>query len=116
MKPKIKYINHSIGYYTSDGIIELNHNLKNYPELHKMVLSHEIGHSKSGNKHIDFIYDLKDSFNFKKQWMFLKFTLRNPRALLSISPIFFEKRGVSFNWFMVLFWISLLIIGGVIIL
>lgn len=108
----IKYTNYGIGYYCSDGTIELNQNLKKYPEVHQMVLEHELGHARINNKHIDFMHDLKDSVNFKKNWMLLKFTLKHPSALLSFTPVFFEKGGVSFNWFMCLFWGFIILIAG----
>ena len=112
----IKYINYGIGYCCSDGTIELNKHLKKYPKMHQMVLNHELGHSKSNNKHMDFRYDLIDSFNLKKNWMFLKFTLKHPSALLSISPVLFEKKGISFNWFMCLFWLVSILLAGSIFL
>lgn len=107
MNIPLKYIDYGIGFYCKDGDnswIELNRHLKRYPALHNEVLQHELGHASLDNKHIDFWHDFKDFFNIKKNMNLTKFSLRHPSALLSISPVFFTKKGIAPNWFMCVFW------------
>ena len=104
-KIPIHDINYGIGYFCTDNgksWIELNKNLKKYPELHEMVLQHELGHNTE--QQMDFLHDLRDNFNPSLQLKLFQFALRHPRALLSNSPILFDKKGVGINWFMFLFW------------
>ena len=114
---KISEINYGIGFYVKEGDkkwIELNKNLEKYPKLRRQVLAHEMLHYKSKNKHIDFMIDFSDIFNFKRNWGLFKFSLKHPRAFLANSPLFYENRKWSVNWFMCGFTILLvgLIIGG----
>ena len=107
MQPEIKYIDYGIGFTSQDGEnvwIELNENLKKYPELHDEVLEHEIGHLKLKGKYMDLRHDFFDIFNFKKQARLFSFSLKHPKSMLSISPVFFTKQGIFPNWFMVTFW------------
>jgi len=115
----IRYINYGIGYHCTDNgksWIELNKDLKRYPELHQAVLQHELGHN-TGNR-MDFLHDLRDYFNPSLQFKLFKFSLKHPRALLSVSPILFDKKGIGTNWFMFAFWgflLGLLILGGMLL-
>lgn len=119
MKIPIHYIDYGVGYFCTDkgkSWIELNKHLKKYPELHDIILEHELGHATG--KKMDFLHDLRDHFDLKKQWMITKFTLKHPNALASISPILITKKGVGYNLFMLFLWlfISLVLITGGLIL
>jgi hypothetical protein len=100
---KIKYIDFGIGFLATndkgESWIELNKHLKKYPKLHKEVLDHELGHATG--KDMDFWHDVKDFFDFKKQWALMKFTFKHPSALMAVSP--FLPGGI--NWFMLIVWI-----------
>jgi hypothetical protein len=102
---RIKYIDHGIGFFATneqgESWIELNENLKKYPELHDEVLQHELDHATG--KDMDFWHDFKDAFGFKKQWKLLKFTIKHPSALSAFSP--WVDGGIS--WFVLILWISL---------
>ena len=105
-EPEVKYINYGIGYCCEDNgkkWIELNKHLKEDPILHNLVLEHEFEHFYSKDK-FDFMIDIKDMFNIKKQIKLSKFTAKHPSAILSNSPIFFEHGNIIPNWFMVGFW------------
>lgn len=103
---QIEYIDYGIGFTRSDGVIELNKNLKKYPDLHKAVLKHELGHLKKGSRKVDFLHDFLEIFNVKKQVRLLNFCIKHPRAFMSELPIFITKEGVFINWYMVIFWIG----------
>ena len=119
MKIPIHYTDYGIGYFCTDkgkSWIELNKHLKKYPELHDMVLKHELEHATG--KSMDFLHDLRDHFNIKKQLMITKFALRHPSALTSISPILISKKGIGYNLFMFFIWGAIaltLIVGGFLI-
>lgn len=117
--PQIKEIDYGIAYCVNNGNkkwIEMNKNLKFYPKLYKRVLAHELQHLKSKNKHMDFLIDFKETFKFDKELTL--FCLKHPRTLLSFSPLFYEKRKWSVNWFMVLVNLVfvVLIVGGIILI
>jgi len=123
MKPEIKNIDSGIAFCVCDGNkkwIEINKNLnkKKYKKLKSKVLKHEMLHWNSPNKHIDFLIDFKDIFHFRKHWELAKFGIRHPKSLMSESPIFYENRRWSVNWFMVGVWsvVLSLAIGGILIM
>lgn len=114
MKPKIIEVDYGLGFTVTDGnkrFIQINNNLKKYPELRQEILKHELKHFHSKNKHIDFLIDLKSIFNLKQEWQLFRFSLRHPKAFLGNSPFFFDKRGFSVNWLMLLFYIFIIILG-----
>ena len=113
----IKYIDYGIGYFCNDNngnpYIELNKNLKKYPELYRMVLKHELGHNT--NKKMHFLHDLKDGFNFKNQLKLFSFSLNHPRAFLANFPIFLVKKELVINRFMFMVWgsiVGIFVLGG----
>ena len=110
---KISCINYGIGFRHNESgkpIIELNKHLKKYPELHQSVLDHELEHARLNNNYIDFWHDLKALFS-PIQIELIKFSLRHPSALLSSSPIFFTKKGIAVNLFMLSIWGATLLAG-----
>jgi hypothetical protein len=110
---EIKEISYGLGFTVTDGNrkwIEINKNLPK--KLKKQVLAHELLHFNSKNKYFDFMIDFKDMFDFSKGWELTKFSFKHPKALLCNSPIFYENRRWSVNWFMVIF--NVLLIAGII--
>lgn len=73
-----------------DNIIEINENLRLYPELHDSILNHELSHTdKKGFTKEDFILDLSPgNVNY---WKLLKFMIIFPKSFLQFAPIY--KRG-----------------------
>lgn len=121
MNLEIKEIDYGLGFTVNDGSkkwIEINKYLREYPNLYNHVISHEMQHFNSPNKSIDFWIDFKDLFNFRKGWDIFLFSIKHPRALLSNSPIFYENRRWSVNWFMVIINLTIIsiILGGLLII
>jgi len=118
---KIKNIDYGYGFCVNNGFnkwIEINKNLKRYPKLYNHTLKHEKQHFKSKNSYMDFWLDFKELWSFKFGWEYFKFSLRHPKSFLASSPIFFENRRLSVNWFMLLvnIFIIILAIGGIMLI
>ena len=113
-EPKIKEINYGLGFCVAENgenlYIEINKNLNKYPKLKKEVVKHEMLHWNAKGWWDDFKIDFFDIFNLKKQKDFFIFQLKNPKALLSNSPVFFENGKIIPNWFMIWFFIILSIL------
>ena len=115
---KIKYVNNGIancigsyGHY----FIEMNKNLKKYPELHKKILKHEIYHTKTKSK-FDFMHELKDFFDFKTSLQLLKFQIKHPGSWTSFLPIIKTSKGAyAFDSFKILTY-SIFIIMSIILI
>lgn len=110
---EIIYVNNGIanciGNY-GNYFIEINKELKKYPELHKKILKHEIIHTKTKSK-FDFMHELKDSFDLKTQWQLLKFQVKHPSSWSSFLPIIKTSKGAySFDSFKILIYLTYLII------
>jgi len=116
---KIKEIDYGLGYTLCDNgkpiEIQLNKNLKSFPQLRKQILSHELKHWHSKSWFEDFKIDFFDIFSLKTSKDKLRFIKNHPKALLCNSPIFFENGKIIPNWFVVGFWgfisLSLISIG-----
>lgn len=83
--------------YTSGGLgnrfddhIEINKNLKNYPELYKEVLAHELQHTNEAFTFKDLALDLGES-NINR-WDLFKFMLKHPKSFSQLLPIYWSKK------------------------
>ena len=91
-------VNHSIANRFSD-YIEINKNLRKYPELLEPILKHEKAHTnKTWSLHdfkLDFFSNSKvNSFSL------MKFMFKHPRSFLQLSPILYSKKKgfiIDFN-------------------
>lgn len=91
---KIEYVDSGVANRFSDGTIELNKKLKDYPKLRGQIIRHELNHTPNSklNKK-DFLHDvtITDQVN---QWEVLKFMLTTPSSLSQILPLYYSsKRG-----------------------
>jgi len=89
--------------------IELNKDLKNYPELHDSVLRHELEHFNSENKNLDFAIDFKEANKFN--WELTKFMLKHPKSLTQLIPFVVNKKGFFPDYFMILVYITAMALG-----
>ena len=91
---KIIYVDHSIGNNFGEHI-EINENLKLYPELHDYVLKHELGHTKNPTFTIkDAAHDLGGEFGMG--WKLIGFCFKHPKAFWQFSPVL--KRDKILYW------------------
>ncbi len=105
---KIIEVNHSIAN-RFNGYIEINENLKKYPNLYKPILKHELDHTNKLWSLHDFKLDMISNTGVN-YWNLLKFMFRYPRSFLQLSPLLYsKKRGFIFD-------INLFIMYGVFIL
>ena len=96
--------------------IEVNKNLKNYPELYKKILKHEFEHTDKFYSAKDFKLDLMSSSNINNMDL-LWFIKNNPKALTQFMPIWFSKKnGFYYDINMIIAYVvfSLPIIGATI--
>ena len=86
---KIEYVSSGIGNNFGD-VIELNEHLKEYPELHDVVLKHELSHTDQAFTFKDLKLDLEDSKIDKLQM--LKFMLKYPKSFSQLLPFYYSKK------------------------
>ena len=90
--------------------IEINEALKEYPELHELVLQHELGHHDSNSFIKDLSHDLKEKF----RWDLFKFVITHPRTLINYLPIWYYKeklvieKSMSVVWLVGIIWLLLI--------
>ncbi len=91
---KIVYVDTGIANRFSDGTIEINKNLKNFPELKAQIIRHELKHTKKDrlNKE-DFDHDLTITDQIDNKQL-LKFMIKHPASLSQFLPLYYStKRG-----------------------
>jgi len=118
MKIPIKEVDYGIACCINDDgkkWIEVNKHLKYHPKLYKKVIAHEIAHYNS-NGLFDFRIELRDMFDFKTALALFMFSIKHPKTLYDLSPIFYNKKA-GVNWFVLLFYLALLAaLGGIVCL
>ncbi len=90
IKMEIKYVNHSIAN-RFNNLIEINENLKKYPELLKPILEHELSHTDKPWSVKDFKLDFIEPSKVN-QWKLMKFMFKYPMAFLQWSPLLYSKK------------------------
>lgn len=102
---KVIFVNHSIGNNYGD-LIELNENLKKYPNLLKSVLNHELGHTK-GDFKSNFLHDVQESSVSNKE--LISFMLHNPKSFYQFRPFYFHKKyGFVYDLNLIIIYIFLI--------
>jgi hypothetical protein len=83
---KIKYVDYAIANNFGTHI-ELNKNLREYPELHDAILSHELSHTDNpGFTKEDFLLDLSPGkVNYWKLYVWM---MHNPKSFLQFMPVY----------------------------
>lgn len=97
--------------------IEINKNLKKYPELYKAILDHELDHTDKYFSMEDFKLDLISGNNIKNIDL-LWFIRRHPKAAVQFFPLWYSKRNgfyYDINMIIAYFAFSIPIIGGIIL-
>lgn len=109
---EIKYINYGIGNRVGDTIY-LNSALKQSPELHRAILSHEKKHG-GGFSWLDLKLDLRMGEIKGLRGEYYRFLLKNPRAWLNFFPImklngvWTYDIGILFVWLISIFVLALI--------
>ena len=86
---KLSYVSSGLGNNFGNEI-ELNEHLKEYPELHSAVLSHELAHTNQAFTLKDLKLDLsKPEVNSMDM---LKFMLKYPKSFSQLLPVYYSKK------------------------
>lgn len=113
----IKYVKGGLANNFGD-VIEINENLRKYPELLNPILRHELNHTLNPNFNVeDLMLDITATHNIDQRKL-LKFMIKHPRSLTQFLPIYFQKsRGLVYDINSLLFYvmyISLVLLGIII--
>ncbi len=95
MHPKIEYVEWGLGNRIDD-VIELNSKLKECPELHDLVLNHELRHF-SGERFVDF----DQGWNWKLFW----FVLAHPKTWVQFLPFWIRGKTILYDLPLLLLWL-----------
>ena len=96
--------------------IEINRNLKEYPELYNAILYHELSHTnKKGFTKEDFLLDIGPSnVSYLK---LLVFMIRHPKSLTQFLPFYYKDKSFIYDINMMIAWsVMIIVIGGAIVL
>ena len=86
---KISYVDSGLGNNFGNEI-ELNKYLLNYPELHKIILNHELEHTDKAFTLKDLALDLGES-KINRLDLF-KFMIKHPKSFYQLLPIYWSKK------------------------
>ena len=109
---EIKYVDYGLANNLGD-VIEVNENLKNYPNLYNPIMQHELKHTKlKGFTKDDLLIDFEETnLNY---WDLFKFMLKYPRSFLQLSPFYIKNKTFYYDINMILTWLaSIVIIGSI---
>jgi len=87
---------------TFDDQIEINKNLKNFPELRKKIISHELQHAKSTSWIANRRVDVKTKIRFKDLFPFIR---KHPKAFFQqYLPVTYSKSKdtLFFEWTLII--------------
>jgi len=87
---KIKYVDYGLANNFGNSI-EINKNLKNYPDLLKPILKHELAHTDKLFSFKDFKLDFYED-NEINTFDMLKFMFKYPKSLTQIFPFYWTKK------------------------
>lgn len=112
---RIEYVDTGIANRFEDRI-ELNENLKKYPQLHDAILKHEMSHTdKPGFTKEDFLLDISDSTIDNK--MLLNFMVHHPKSLFQFLPVYKKKDEIVYDINLCIIWaISIIVVSGAVYL
>jgi hypothetical protein len=113
---KINYVSHSIANNFGE-VIEINKHLLKYPELHKTILEHELGHTDvAGFTKHDFKHDVQE-INVD-QFQLLKFMVLHPKSFMQFLPFYYSKTWgfiYDINRIVIYSIVIMLIVAGIVI-
>ncbi len=79
------------------NVIEVNENLRHYPELLKPILAHELSHTNKAFSREDLMLDLTATHDIDQSKL-IKFMMKHPRSFTQLLPIYFSKtRGLVYD-------------------
>ena len=107
----IRYVNHSIAN-RFNGYVEINKNLKKYPELLVPIIAHEMAHTDATWSMEDFKLDFFSN-NKVNNWQLLKFMFKYPKSFLQLSPVLYtKKKGFIIDINLIIMYVVMITIFG----
>ena len=91
---EIKEIDYGLSYHYGD-YIEINRNLKKYPELYNYIMEHELKHSERRFSMNDLLFDIEESLkwtNLKKTLKIWGFMFRHPKSFFQFIPFGIKEK------------------------
>jgi hypothetical protein len=86
---RIEYVSHGLGN-NFGNVIEINRNLKDYPELHDVILKHEFMHTDRTFSLKDLYLDMTESGVDNKKLLW--FMLKHPLSFTQVLPFYWTKK------------------------
>lgn len=121
MVMEVKYVKGGLAN-NFGNVIEINENLRKYPELLQPILKHELSHTDKAFSMEDLMLDITATHNLDQRKL-MKFMIKHPRSFTQLLPIYYSKdRGfvydlnLSLSYVMYLTLVLLGIAMGVVIL
>ena len=87
---EIRYVNTGIAN-NFDTHIEINENLKKYPNLLEPILKHELSHDKGRWSKKDFKLDFFSKSGVNSMELF-KFMFKHPKSFSQLLPVIYRKK------------------------
>lgn len=92
--------------------IEINENLKNYPELYNSILSHELQHTdKPGLNKEDFLLDI--GIHKVDYWKLLLFMCKYPKSFTQLLPVYKKGDAIIYDLNMLIVWGTIFGVVGI---
>jgi len=92
---EIREIEYGVAYHYGN-YIEVNKNLKKYPDLYKFIMEHELNHKELRRFNIsDLLWDIEESFSWKNMKMVFKtwaFMFKYPKSLFQLIPFGIKEK------------------------
>lgn len=102
---RIEYVSHGLGNNFGDSI-ELNKHLLEYPEIHDVILKHELSHTDKFFSLKDLKLDLTQSDI--NSFDIFKFMIRHPLSFTQLLPFYWtRKHGFVYDLNLILIYLFL---------
>jgi len=105
---EISYVKWGLANRFDDGI-ELNENLKKYPNLHGAILHHELGHKETNTFKQDLAHDLRPINKFSQKEV-LAFMVRHPKSFTQLLPVYWSSKRKQ-----LIYDLNMIIIYGIVV-
>ena len=92
---EIRFVDYGIANNFGD-YIEINRELKKFPELYKSVLEHELKHTKKPFSLADFLVDIKE--NKIPTIQLLKFMVSRPETWIQFLPVYIKNKKLIYDF------------------
>lgn len=96
---KIKLVDHGIANNFGD-VIEINKELKKFPDLYQSVLEHELKHTKKLFSFSEFFMEFKNI-----NWGLFLFSIKRPKTWMQVLPFYIKNKKLVYDLQLILFYL-----------